>query len=57
MRRETARSLPGIGRDDITTVSPGPTATSRCSSMLIMDSAENGSPWLPETKRHIPPAG
>ena len=50
MRRETPRSLPGIARADSTTVSPGPAETSRCSPWLIVDSADSGSPWLPETK-------
>ena len=50
MRRETVRSLPGMARAERTTVSPGPAATSRCSPTLIMESAESGSPWLPDTK-------
>ena len=50
MTRDTDRSFPGIARADRTTVSPGPAATSRCSSTLIIDSAERGSPWLPEAK-------
>ena len=50
MRRETVRSLPGMARAERTTVSPGPAATSRCSPMLIIERAESGSPWLPETK-------
>ena len=49
MSRDTARSLPGIGRAESTTVSPGPADTSRCSPRLSIDSAESGSPWLPET--------
>ena len=50
MRRETVRSLPGMARAERTTVSPGPAATSRCSPTLIIERAESGSPWLPETK-------
>jgi hypothetical protein len=38
-----------MARADSTTLSPGPAATSRCSPRLIIDSAESGSPWLPET--------
>jgi len=46
-----------MGRAEITTVSPGPTDTSRCPSTLISESAERGSPWLPATNRAIPAAG
>ena len=49
MSRDTVRSLPGMARAERTTVSPGPAATSRCSPTLIMESAESGSPWLPDT--------
>ena len=43
----TARSLPGIGVAEKTTVSPECSSTSRWSLLAIRRSAESGSPWLP----------
>ena len=50
IRWDTTRPFPGMTRADRTTVSPGPTASSRCSPRLTSESAESASPWLPETK-------
>ncbi len=38
-------------RAEITTVSPGPTDTSLCSSTAMSERADSGSPWLPDTRR------
>ena len=43
----TARSLPGTGVAEKTTVSPECSSTSRWSLFAIRRSAESGSPWLP----------
>ena len=43
----TARSLPGTGVAEKTTVSPECSSTSRWSLLAIRRSAESGSPWLP----------
>ncbi|MNL24087.1 hypothetical protein D3C87_1455100 [compost metagenome] len=42
-----AFSLPGMVRDEKTTVSPAEKATLRISSRAILASAARGSPWLP----------
>ena len=43
----TLTSLPGIGRAEITTVSPSCSATCGWSSNAMRLSADSGSPWLP----------
>ena len=43
----TARSLPGTGVAEKTTVSPECSSTSRWSLLAIRRRAESGSPWLP----------
>ena len=50
--RPTASSLPGMRRDESTTVSPGATARSGCSPRASAASAERGSPWVPVVSTH-----
>ena len=49
MTRETARSFPGIGRDDSTTVSPGPTASD---AVLAQAHQRQGGQGLALAARH-----
>ena len=52
MRRETTRSLPGMARAESTTVSPGPSARSRCSSMATARARTAARPGCPDDERY-----